>query len=1195
MKKLFLLLLINIIVRLNAQNTQYILSQDDTPLPHKIFYCEGKTFRLQGKDFPSGTQEVTDYTDISQFVEGSENVIFDGDGGANIFSQPIDIGFSFNFFGETYTQLVVGSNGRVVFSNNAELQNLHDKAKYEDRTFSDRDAVHPRVQLPSDRYNEVYKNSTQKFPVGLAQIFASYTDLNTNTQATGAGLAYKYKYLTINTKNAILISFSNMVHLNGDSNGNAYILLIDDSTNDKVVLYTKNKQRAGYNAILGIQNADGTKYFIPNGNTEYNNGKWSSTPTKAYAFTTGQTLTPNYQWQSDNGFHTTTKDITFTPSGDTDKLYLDIRFNENADIKKDTITFVKVKKPEIEGPIYGDCGKPATLRVKNPVEDAIYEWYKDGQNTPIGIGTEINIDSGTYFVKMLNILKNCGLASKKVSVNIDFSVIPTITFNEKTFNECDDKGLDKKKFDLESLVNYPKDESKYSFYFTDEQGNTLTQATIKSGEKKTYHIHVKVKDGIASPCKTAEGTFSILYISLPKAGNIYKDTLCDNIHSYDLENFKDHLRGQDYKYSYSLDNGQSFMAAKVIDPHIHSKVLVKIEHPDVNCTSVVNLEFVFNPKVTANQPYFSAIREAQQCASRTESFDLSQFDNLINNSPNVEITYYESEADAKNGRSPVNKGAYRSGMGTTTLWARVKDKTTGCVSDTYPIVTLIVYSKPKPKTDNITLETCPGNTVYNLRQTIDDNFFQSPLDQNIQLDIKYYDSYNIELSDHDIEHYDTAVHGNRPFIKLYYNATCDNTVYFNLTNYDAPHLLTDNIKICSETSYPLEAFKKLVLGNNQDYEFLNENGNPLAQDITLSTLPYTFKFKLKNKAHECIFSEEMKFYQGNPTAVKNTIGTFEKCDQDTNPDDGKTTFNLNDYRNEITDDANAELLFYTDSLRSNRISNPESFINNTAEQTIYGVASNPEKCPTSFSFKIKVNTPVEIQGINDQYLCYGEPLSMSLSNESDYRSVKWFLPNSSVVSLPRLELRYNEVSFGTYRVEATDGKGCISTKSFAVSDEHQPKIIKIIRDNTKIEVIAQDGDKPYTYIFNGKEQSSNILINPTDNEYTIQVSSATGCFGAPKKVYFLKFYNTITPNDDGKNDTWQVEYLDKMKEVSLTIMDRYGIVVFNSSDTNNLIWNGKLNGRPLPTGTYWYAAKWTDPSTGETESRQGWILLKNRN
>ncbi|MNK91971.1 hypothetical protein D3C87_1120890 [compost metagenome] len=85
--------------------------------------------------------------------------------------------------------------------------------------------------------------------------------------------------------------------------------------------------------------------------------------------------------------------------------------------------------------------------------------------------------------------------------------------------------------------------------------------------------------------------------------------------------------------------------------------------------------------------------------------------------------------------------------------------------------------------------------------------------------------------------------------------------------------------------------------------------------------------------------------------------------------------------------------------------------------------------------------------------------------------------------------------------------------------------------------------------------------------------------------------NVITPNEEGKNDTWNLSNLDLYKDQpsNLKIYDRNGIMVFGQTSNISFVWNGKFNGRSLPTASYWYVMVLAD------KTLTGWILLKNRN
>lgn len=63
--------------------------------------------------------------------------------------------------------------------------------------------------------------------------------------------------------------------------------------------------------------------------------------------------------------------------------------------------------------------------------------------------------------------------------------------------------------------------------------------------------------------------------------------------------------------------------------------------------------------------------------------------------------------------------------------------------------------------------------------------------------------------------------------------------------------------------------------------------------------------------------------------------------------------------------------------------------------------------------------------------------------------------------------------------------------------------------------------------------------------------------------------NAFTPNGDGVNDVWDFVNLDYYSEVAISIYDRNGSSVF-TCNTNDCTWDGKVNGKVLPAGTYFY-------------------------
>jgi gliding motility-associated-like protein len=92
-----------------------------------------------------------------------------------------------------------------------------------------------------------------------------------------------------------------------------------------------------------------------------------------------------------------------------------------------------------------------------------------------------------------------------------------------------------------------------------------------------------------------------------------------------------------------------------------------------------------------------------------------------------------------------------------------------------------------------------------------------------------------------------------------------------------------------------------------------------------------------------------------------------------------------------------------------------------------------------------------------------------------------------------------------------------------------------------------------------------------------------------------KLPNVITPNGDGKNDTFRpISCTLAVSSVTTTIVNRYGTQVFESTDPL-INWDGKTNdGKDLPTGTYYYQATVTFKRLSREDSTiklKGWIQL----
>ena len=124
-----------------------------------------------------------------------------------------------------------------------------------------------------------------------------------------------------------------------------------------------------------------------------------------------------------------------------------------------------------------------------------------------------------------------------------------------------------------------------------------------------------------------------------------------------------------------------------------------------------------------------------------------------------------------------------------------------------------------------------------------------------------------------------------------------------------------------------------------------------------------------------------------------------------------------------------------------------------------------------------------------------------------------------------------------------------------------------------------------------RDDVKNPVASPTeDTPYTVTVTSEEGCVLTDEILVRIVdkpvIRNTFTPNGDGVNDVWQIEYLDSYPEVRVDIFNRFGVRIYASIGYKTP-WNGTLNGSELPVGTYYYVI---DPKLG-IPVYTGWVTI----
>lgn len=99
------------------------------------------------------------------------------------------------------------------------------------------------------------------------------------------------------------------------------------------------------------------------------------------------------------------------------------------------------------------------------------------------------------------------------------------------------------------------------------------------------------------------------------------------------------------------------------------------------------------------------------------------------------------------------------------------------------------------------------------------------------------------------------------------------------------------------------------------------------------------------------------------------------------------------------------------------------------------------------------------------------------------------------------------------------------------------------------------------------------VVPPADMIYKLSAISSFGCASYDEvkvKVVAGIFVPTaFTPNNDGKNDRWEIPFLDPSFGGSVSVFNRFGQLVYHA-ESEVVSWDGKLNGVVQASGNYVY-------------------------
>ncbi|HNQ68863.1 MAG TPA: gliding motility-associated C-terminal domain-containing protein, partial [Bacteroidales bacterium] len=171
---------------------------------------------------------------------------------------------------------------------------------------------------------------------------------------------------------------------------------------------------------------------------------------------------------------------------------------------------------------------------------------------------------------------------------------------------------------------------------------------------------------------------------------------------------------------------------------------------------------------------------------------------------------------------------------------------------------------------------------------------------------------------------------------------------------------------------------------------------------------------------------------------------------------------------------------------------------------------------------------------------------------------------------------------GTYTLLVQDNNDCADSETIEI---YEPSAMTgsyfysnpscIGNNDGYIEILIMGGTEPYLYGWNENYFDSPIISILTEGAYDIIVVDANNCeldMGVANLIDVdedcLRIPNAFTPNGDGPNDTWIIENLELFPGAYVYVYNRWGQELYKGRQGDE--WDGKYNGRFVPSGTYLY-------------------------
>ena len=641
---------------------------------------------------------------------------------------------------------------------------------------------------------------------------------------------------------------------------------------------------------------------------------------------------------------------------------------------------------------------------------------------------------------------------------------------------------------------------------------------------------------------------------------------------------------------YNAENNINALNLRYTNKSAGQEIFARIQNrKNTECYDISSFLLIVDPKIVGTIEDFLICDDISN--DGTEIIDLSQFDNQVASlTPIIPhndclITYHNTLTQAEQGVDALPKN-YQTKSNNQNIYVRFENKNTGCFDTTQFKIIINAYVIAHQPLDmyvcddalndgkalfNLALQkpdilkTQRGKVTFHVSQT-DADSGDSPIDEN----------YENDLLQQEI------------FVRAenLLNATCYGTTSFFVEVMSQPTAgnIADYI-ICDDPSNDGKEFIDLsqfdaAVYNGQSLTDYTVTYHESESDAEMGTqaLPSNYEStsqelfaRIATNSSRIVCYNVIKFniiIDDALTAHKPS--NMYLCDDALN--DGKELFDLASQKPDILKTQRGKVTFHVSQADADSGDLPldENYENELIRQEIFVRAENSVNamCYDTTSFFIEVNSRPIIDIDKTWYLCPGEDVQVYLNSVHD--SYLWSNGTTgSEITIDKSGM-YSVTVFNIIKGYSE----CSVTETIQVLDIEIPKSYEVTtKDWTTNENSIQievDGTENYLFSIDGDVyQSSNTFNNLEAGDYIVYVKNETDCLLYSEEVYLLNYPKFFTPNNDGYNDYWKINFSEKEPQTEVHIFDRYGKLIIKLNATSSG-WDGTLNGQLLATSDYWF-------------------------